>query len=191
MQLDLLPTPKWVLVGVSTSHSGEYTHLCRTVCISCHAIKPFDNTHLRWALWLTFSQTEGQFWLSHSLILSFPECQLMEYFWLVINGSEAHYSTPTFWSSSLANKQTIFTTSVSQIIYIHMQNQTTQRKQNQMLNSWAQRCISSRKNEFSFIWMYWCRICCVFTADGRNTTTETDLRSLVLVVLMVYWLCKW
>lgn len=117
MQLDLLPTPRWVLVGVSTSH-WEYTQLCRTVCISCHTIKPFDNTHLRWALWLTFSQTEGKFWLSHSLILWFPECQLMEYCWLVINGREAHYSTPTFWSSSLANKQTIFTASVSQKSFI-------------------------------------------------------------------------
>lgn len=41
-----------------------------------------------------------------------------------------------------------------------------------------------QENEFSFIWMYWCWICYVFRADGRNTTTETDLRSLC----WLYWL---
>lgn len=82
----------------------ENAHLRCTIVwqvwITCHTIKPFDNTHLRWALWLTFSLT-GQLWLSHSLIMSFLECQLMGYCQLVINGSEAYYSysTPTFYSS--------------------------------------------------------------------------------------------
>lgn len=44
---------------------------------------------------------------------------------------------------ALANKRTIFTTTITQ----------------QMLNSWAQRCIFCRKNEFIFIWMHWCRMC--------------------------------
>lgn len=62
------------------------------------SLNPLTTHTCSGALWLIFSQTEGQLWLSHSLIVSFSECQLMGYCWSVINGKEAHYSSSTmFW----------------------------------------------------------------------------------------------
>ncbi len=71
MQLDLLLTPRRVLVGVSTSHHRECTPLLHCLHL-LHIIKPFDNTHLLWGI-VTHIQDNFVWvirWMCHSLNVS-------------------------------------------------------------------------------------------------------------------------